>query len=385
MGHTYHNMKIIITEEQYKTILTENILKDILKDFNISSGLLFTFGAGMAALMGPVERLLTNSGFSLNEKEVSLLIITAIAIIIKDTNSGKLLEDVKNKGLVEALNGVGEFLTNTKKLINSIASKVVGVTYSLSDILGFALLLNPTMNIVNDVISDENITSSDTNRLLSGAAFAAAVYGLKSVMSKIKKKLNEDVTPSQTAVKNICDSEKFCSAQGKITFGQLKAIVDSATNKRLYKHIGEGGFKATLRLLPWFIPQLAVAGFVTSSIRAVNKILKPALTETETYKTWWGKAVLKSFDLSEGELNLTDPLSKVFFISDGLMTMLDDKYKIKFAKHISDMASSMSDDQEVPEFFVENELRHWINDKFLLDPPLQPKTVDPIEGSSGSM
>jgi hypothetical protein len=378
-------MKIIITEEQYKTILTENILKDILKDFNISSGLLFTFGAGMAALMGPVERLLTNSGFSLNEKEVSLLIITAIAIIIKDTNSGKLLEDVKNKGLVEALNGVGEFLTNTKKLINSIASKVVGVTYSLSDILGFALLLNPTMNIVNDVISDENITSSDTNRLLSGAAFAAAVYGLKSVMSKIKKKLNEDVTPSQTAVKNICDSEKFCSAQGKITFGQLKAIVDSATNKRLYKHIGEGGFKATLRLLPWFIPQLAVAGFVTSSIRAVNKILKPALTETETYKTWWGKAVLKSFDLSEGELNLTDPLSKVFFISDGLMTMLDDKYKIKFAKHISDMASSMSDDQEVPEFFVENELRHWINDKFLLDPPLQPKTVDPIEGSSGSM
>jgi hypothetical protein len=378
-------MKIIITEEQYKTILTENILKDILKDFNISSGLLFTFGAGMAALMGPVERLLTNSGFSLNEKEVSLLIITAIAIIIKDTNSGKLLEDVKNKGLVEALNGVGEFLTNTKKLINSIASKVVGVTYSLSDILGFALLLNPTMNIVNDVISDENITSSDTNRLLSGAAFAAAVYGLKSVMSKIKKKLNEDVTPSQTAVKNICDSEKFCSAQGKITFGQLKAIVDSATNKRLYKHIGEGGFKATLRLLPWFIPQLAVAGFVTSSIRAVNKILKPALTETETYKTWWGKAVLKAFDLSEGELNLTDPLSKVFFISDGLMTMLDDKYKIKFAKHISDMASSMSDDQEVPEFFVENELRHWINDKFLLDPPLQPKTVDPIEGSSGSM
>ena len=192
MGHTYHNMKIIITEEQYKTILTENILKDILKDFNITGGLLFTFGAGMAALMGPVERLLTNSGFSLNEKEISLLIITSIAIIIKDVNSDRLLEEVKNKGLIDALNGVGEFLTNIKKLINSVTSTVVGVTYSLLDILGFALLLNPTMNIVNDVISDENITSSDTNRLLSGAAFAAAVYGLKSVMSKIKKTLKED-------------------------------------------------------------------------------------------------------------------------------------------------------------------------------------------------
>lgn len=378
-------MKIILTEEQYKVILTENILKDILKDFNISSGLLFTFGAGMAALMGPVERLLTNSGFSLNDKEIALLLITSIAIIIKDSNASRLLDQVKEKGLVDALNGVGEFLTNIKKLINSITSKVVGVTYSLSDILGFALLLNPVMNIINNLISDESITSSDTNRLLSGASLAAVAYGLKSVMSKIKNRLNEDVTPSHTAVKNICDSEKFCSAQGKITFGQLKALVDSATNKRLYKHIGEGGFKATLRLLPWFIPQLAIAGFVTSSIRAVNKILKPALTETESYKTWWGKAVLKAFDLSEGELNLTDPLSKVFFISDGLMTMLDDRYKVKFAKHISDIASSMPDDQEVPEFFVENELRHWINDKFLLDPPLKPKTLDPIEGQSGSI
>ncbi len=150
-------------------------------------------------------------------------------------------------------------------------------------------------------------------------------------------------------------------------------IVESATNKRLYKHIGEGGFKATLRLLPWFLPQLAVAGFITSTVRAINKILKPALTETETYKTWWGKAVLKAFDLTEGELHLNDPLYEIFFISDGLMTMLDDKYKVKFARHIADLASSMPDDQEVPEFFVENELRNWINEKFLLNPPLPPK------------
>jgi hypothetical protein len=126
---------------------------------------------------------------SLSEKEILLLLITSIAIIIRDSESNKLLDKVKEKGLVDALNGVGEFLINTKKLINNISSKVIGVTYSLLDILGFALLLNPTMNIVNNIISDENITSSDTNRLLSGAAFATVVYGLKSVMSKIKNKI----------------------------------------------------------------------------------------------------------------------------------------------------------------------------------------------------
>jgi len=189
-----------------------------------------------------------------------------------------------------------------------------------------------------------------------------------------KKNINEnEIHVEKTVLKNICDSEKFCSTQGKITFGQLKAMVDSATNKRLFQHIGEGGFKATIRVLPWFLPQLAIAGFTGSVIRAINKILKPTLSETRNYKTWWGKVVMKMFDFTEGELNLNDPLTKVFFISDGLMGLMDEKYKIKFARHISELATEMPDNQEVPEFFVENELRFWINSKFLLDPPLKYK------------
>lgn len=188
------------------------------------------------------------------------------------------------------------------------------------------------------------------------------------------QRIIEDIEPSKTAVQNICDSEKFCKAQGKITFGQLKAIVENATKQRIYKHIGEGGVKATIRLLPWFVPQLFIAGAIAGAVRAVNKILAPSLVETENYKTFWGKAILKSFKIAEGEINLSDPLSKIFFISDGLMTMLDDKYKVKFAKHIANIASEKPDNEEVPEYFVENELRKWINDKFLLNPPLPPKT-----------
>jgi hypothetical protein len=188
--------------------------------------------------------------------------------------------------------------------------------------------------------------------------------------------INEtEITPSESAVKNICDAEKFCSAQGKITFGQLRALVENASTKRLYKHIGEGGYKATLRLLPWFLPQLSLAGFTGSIIRAANKILRPTLEETTNYKTWWGKAIMKSFDLAEGELGISDPLTKIFFISDGLLTLMDDKFKVKFARYVAELASEMPDDQEVPEYFVENELRHWVNEKFLLDPPLPPKQV----------
>ena len=183
-----------------------------------------------------------------------------------------------------------------------------------------------------------------------------------------------DVEPSKTAVKNICDSKKFCSAQGKITFGQLKELVRAASKTRLYKHMGEGGFKATIRLIPFFLPQLMIPGIIAGAARAINKILKPGLTETENYKTFWGKSILMAFKITEGDIDLEDPLSKIFFISDGLMTLMDDKYRIKFSRYIADLADEKPDDEEVPEYFVENELRNWVNDKFLLDPPLPPKT-----------
>jgi hypothetical protein len=201
---------------------------------------------------------------------------------------------------------------------------------------------------------------------------------MKYVISQSQyERLKRQIEPSDMAVKSICDSKKFCSAQGKITFGQLRSLVEEATSERFKKNIGEGGFKAILRLIPWFLPQLSIAGFFGSSLRAMNKVFRPTITDTENYRTWWGKAVMKAFDLVEGDLNLSDPFSRIFFISDGLMTMLNDRYKLKFAKYISAIASLEPDDKEVPEYFVENELRRWLNEKFLLDPPLKFKTKIP--------
>ena len=199
------------------------------------------------------------------------------------------------------------------------------------------------------------------------------VWMLESNLNK--KKIQEDiqVEPSERAIKSICDAKKFCESQGPITFGQLREIVETAMSKRIALHVGEGSYKAFLRLLPWFIPQIAVGGFLGAGLRAANKVFRPTLYGTKNYKTWWGKTILNLFNLAEGELNPTDPFSKIFFISDGLMNLMDEENKVKFAMYIAELASKMPDNQEVPEMFVENELRSWINKKFLLDPPLGPK------------
>ena len=186
------------------------------------------------------------------------------------------------------------------------------------------------------------------------------------------------VAPSSEVTDNICKVKGFCSAQGPITFGQLRTLVEAAIQKRIGADIGRGLFKTVWRIVPFFIPQVLLAAVGITVTRAFNKIITPALTDTRGYKSWWGKAVLKAMDVAEGDYIPDvalgdDPLSKIFFISDGLMQMIRDKYKLKFARYVSEVAANEPDDKPVPEWFVENLLRDYLNQKFLLDPPLEPK------------
>ena len=108
------------------------------------------------------------------------------------------------------------------------------------------------------------------------------------------------VAPSKEVTNNICDVEGFCNDQGPITFGQLKALVEEATKKRITGDIGRGVFKSLWRIVPFFIPQILLAAVGVTMTRAFNKIITPALKDTRGYKSWWGKAVLKAMDVAEG-------------------------------------------------------------------------------------
>jgi hypothetical protein len=182
------------------------------------------------------------------------------------------------------------------------------------------------------------------------------------------------VAPNRTVVSNVCRREQICDEQGKITFGQLEGLIKTAQRKKMGLSVGEGVYKSFIRLLPWFVPQIAIGAFLGSGMRGINKVIKPSLEGTKGYKTWWGKMVLGVMNLAEGDLPINDPFSKIFFISDGLLEMLGDKYKFKFARYVSEIAASKPSTEVVPEYFVENELRDYLNQKFLLDPPLGPKS-----------
>jgi hypothetical protein len=184
-------MKIILTEEQYKEVLNENIIKDTLKDLKMNTGIVFTFGAGMGAFMGPVNRLLSGSGFNLNPSEVALLIISSVAILLNDKNTKELIEKIKEKGLDKALDGTKDLIKNITDIIRSVFKNALGVTYSLSEILGFAFLLTPIMKILNQIINDRNITTDNINVLLSGVVLAGLVFTIRNIIKKVKSNISE--------------------------------------------------------------------------------------------------------------------------------------------------------------------------------------------------
>jgi hypothetical protein len=164
-------MESILKEEKDKSIIS-----DIVDEFKLAPKFLFTFGTGITAFYGPIQRLLEGSGISMSEYEIYLLIITAVATMINESNADTLIQSLKEKGIYSSLEDVKEYITNSKKLIN--------------DVLGFTALLVPTMNLLSDIIEEYGLTSKNLGVMLKGIVLSASVYGIKSVVKRIKNKLN---------------------------------------------------------------------------------------------------------------------------------------------------------------------------------------------------
>lgn len=178
-------METILKEEKNKSII-----EDIVDDFKLAPKFIFTFGTGIGAFYGPIQRLLEGSGVTMTEYEIYLLIITAITTLMNESDSGVLVDRIKEKGLYSSLTDVIEYIKNSKKVINSVTKNVLGTTYSLADILGFTSLLVPTMKLMSDIISDYGITSNTLSVMLKGVILSVSVYGIKSIVKKIKNKIN---------------------------------------------------------------------------------------------------------------------------------------------------------------------------------------------------
>ena len=168
----------------------------------------------------------------------------------------------------------------------------------------------------------------------------------------------------------------FLHSEGKdLTFGILNAIYKDAIELHRNHEIKKGTIKALVRIIPIAFSPISMlvsyVGMAFGSSRAANKILKPILEDPgNSYPEFLKKLVSTSMKVVEGEVAGDDPIKMAFVVSDGLVDMLRGETIMEFTLFLTDKMSKEVPEHVVPDFYIENELRTYLNQKFKLNPEL---------------
>jgi len=162
----------------------------------------------------------------------------------------------------------------------------------------------------------------------------------------------------------------------KLTFGMLDALWEDAIKYKKKREYIKGTYKFIHRALPMalgpFLFPIWIINMVLGSSRALNKILVSAL-KVNTYHNFLTDFVEKTMAIMEGDIRLVmekDWFYNIFAVDPGLIKMVRQEHIIEFAKYMAYKMKEEDEDKIVPENYLENEFRTFLNNKFKFKRPL---------------
>jgi hypothetical protein len=161
------------------------------------------------------------------------------------------------------------------------------------------------------------------------------------------------------------------------TFGLLKAIFKDAIDAKKKTTLKKNIFSILpiaipLSLAPFF-PVLAVVGSIFGSSRLAHRVFDTIFNYLEPqskYTDFLKKTIDTYMMLPEGTITLKDRFSRAFVVSDRLIEALKPEVIDDFTHFISDKMSKQDDDKIVPDHYIENELKVYLNKNFDIDPEI---------------
>ena len=170
---------------------------------------------------------------------------------------------------------------------------------------------------------------------------------------------------------------KYLVENGKqFTFGMLNALFLDARDAKRRTDIKLGVIKAIHRIIPMalapFYPVIAIAGYILGSSRAFNKVIAPILSEPgNDYPSFLKKIIDASMRVAEGDFtDEKDRFTRSFVVSDRLVEAIKPEVLQKFSLFLSDKMSLENSDSPVPDNYIENELKSYLNEHFGIDPEI---------------
>lgn len=170
---------------------------------------------------------------------------------------------------------------------------------------------------------------------------------------------------------------KYLNEKGDVfTFGMLHALFLDAIEASRKTELKIGVIKAIHRILPMtlapFFPIIAILGYILGTSRAFNKIIIPILADPgKDYHSFLNKLITSSMKIAEGDIvPIKDRFSRAFVVSDNIVDALKIEVLKDFANYLSKKMSLENFNKEVPEFYIENELKEYLNKRYDIDPKI---------------
>jgi len=195
---------------------------------------------------------------------------------------------------------------------------------------------------------------------------------------EVIKLLNDDEIQTQIVLSKQGNLHRYMQEHGEeFTFGVLRAIFKDAKDAKMRTDIERGFLQAIPRGLPIllapFYPVLAIVGLILGTSRTFNKLIKPLFNNLDShskYVDFLKTMVFYYMKFPEGEVNLKDRFSRAFVVTDRLIDALKQETIDAFTKSLVDKMNAEPDDKPVPDHYIENQLKEYLNDNYDVDPQI---------------
>jgi len=208
-------MKILVTEEQYKIILTESVGSDLkelakstieyaknlkkraLKDFGVSFRFLITWGSAIGGIGKPLEEFLKGENPELTETQITKIMVAALAMIYYNNKSQiqDLYQDLKTEGLLPILKKVVSKGKILMRVFKQFMKNLATMGHQFADIMSYTYLI-PLVGYLDYMYKDESFTINEFNdilsRLLVSGAFIVGGNMVKDILMKVVDNIQKD-------------------------------------------------------------------------------------------------------------------------------------------------------------------------------------------------
>ena len=203
-------MNILISESQYKLILTEDanselkqiakstldysksLKKRVMRDFGVSFKFLITWGSSIGGIGKPLEDYLRGEHPDLTDTQITKIMVAALAMIYYNNKQQvqDIYEEIKEQGLLPVLKQTVAKGKTLMKAFKLFMKNLATMGHQFADIMAYTFLI-PLIGYLDYIYKDETLGSAEfqniLTRLLASGAFIVGGNMLKDILLKILK------------------------------------------------------------------------------------------------------------------------------------------------------------------------------------------------------